>query len=362
MNNANAGSNGTVWDIVFHPKQPWLFSGGDDAQIIRWQLPQKGQVAKALQQWTEEKQGEAFGQVQTLALSPDGKVLASGHVDGKLRLWQADNGKLLRILQGHSQRIATRGLAFSPNGKQLASASYDNTVRLWDWHKGEVLQVLKGHNDDVHGVAYSPNGELLASSSADQSIILWNAKTGQPLRRLKGHKNMVFGLQFLPNNLLASASSDTTIRLWDTATVTGLALWQAQPKDQPLLYSGSNDGTVKRWQSDLPQQWLMDFPEEPTPNAISPDGKIIAVGFNNGSIRIYKLPENGNNPEQLFELADDKEDRIIRLAFNADGSSLAAGTIGGVAKVWSIHYANNSPFAKMKLKGVYANNSKKPLA
>ena len=43
-----------MWDIVFHPTQPWLFSGGEDGQIIRWALPQAGQAAKVLQQWQVE--------------------------------------------------------------------------------------------------------------------------------------------------------------------------------------------------------------------------------------------------------------------------------------------------------------------
>ncbi|SEB02177.1 WD40 repeat [Thiothrix caldifontis] len=340
------GQAGVVFDIVFHPTQPWLFSGGEDGQIIRWALPQAGQAAKVLQQWQVDG-----GAVNALALTPDGKVLASGHDDGKIRLWDSGeekekdtSPKLLRVLEGHSRMIATGwGLAFSPDGERLASASYDNTVRLWDWGKGSSLQVLAGHNGFAQGVAFSADGQTLASSSADQSIILWDAASGQALRRLKGHQNMVFGLQFLPDGLLASASSDNTIRLWDVATgitrrilqghtaaVTGLALWQEQAS--VLLYSASNDGTVKRWGGELPGQWLVGLPDEPASAAISPDDRIFVVGYADGKINLF----DSENYQLLHELSGEHK-RVMRLTFNSDGSRLASAGIDGVVKIWSVH-------------------------
>jgi WD40 repeat protein/energy-coupling factor transporter ATP-binding protein EcfA2 len=368
---SSSDSKGYVDALVVPLKQPWLFSGGEDGQIIRWALPHDGQPAKPLQQWSADAQGQAFGKVYALALTPDGKVLASGHDDGNIRLWEIKETpekrtppsllssgegknappKLLRVLEGHSRMIAEGfGLAFSPNGRQLASASYDNTVRLWDWEKGISLQVLTGHNGAAQGVVFSPDGQTLASSSDDQSIILWNVQTGQALRWLKGHRNTVFGLQFLPDGLLASASRDNTIRLWDvetgitqrilqghTATVAGLALWQAQGKAAAtLLYSSSNDGTVKRWRGDLPQQCLIGLPELDAgiSSSVSPDGKYVVVGLGNGRIQVYSLSSIGLKPALQQEFKNEHGDQVLRLAFNHDGSRLASSSSDKKAKIW----------------------------
>jgi WD40 repeat protein len=65
----------------------------------------------------------------SLALSPDGSVLAVGYQDGSVRLWNMDNGEQLAVLKGHEGRVMS--LAFSPDGTLLASGGTDGTVRLW---------------------------------------------------------------------------------------------------------------------------------------------------------------------------------------------------------------------------------------
>ncbi|MEZ5534613.1 MAG: hypothetical protein R3F02_03215 [Thiolinea sp.] len=365
-------SETSVYDIVFHPEQPWLFSAGADGQIIWWQLPQDGNEAVVLEQWAVDAAPWA------LALTPDGQTLASGHTDGGIRLWAVEglkhphpnpsNGEglkpgstekpprpqgegvggegegrqPLKTLTGHQHLIATRGLTFDPQGRWLASASYDDTVRIWDLQNGETLHVLQAHNSDVHGVAFSPNGKWLASSSADQSIILWNVESGRGIRRLKGHQNMIFGLKFINDQLLTSASSDNTVRLWDvetgvtrrvlqghTAGVGGLALYENN--GQSWLYSNSNDGTVKQWRADLPGQWLVDLPGEPASAAISPTGKLLALGYANGSLELYDLA--------TLELLDQTENvhssDINRLDFTNDGQFLASAG-GTSAKLWEV--------------------------
>ena len=380
---AKAGDTGAVFGIAFHPSQPWLYSGGKDGRIIRWQLPQDGQAAQPLQQWNVEA-----GDVNSLAVSPDGGVLASGHDDGGIRLWQADSGKLIRTLTGHQALIAAGfGLAFSPDGAWLASASYDQTAKLWDWRKGKkALQTLQGHTDNVLGLAFSPDSRQLATASQDHSIRLWDAQTGKAQRVLQGHRNNVFGLRFIPGpgaGWLASASDDTTIRLWDVASGTtlrilqghsagvgGLALGgapaglalkvaaQAAPAGKPApgpLFSASNDGSVKRWPLELPE--LLRLPSEPASTAIAPEGRHVVVGFADGSLRVYAL-ETGtvqslDPPGPLLRLAYEQTgahgSNVKRLVFDASGQHLASAGFDNLAKLW--RYAADG---SLKLEKTYA--------
>src|SRR5205807_126417 len=124
---------------------------------------------------------------------------------------------LLYTLEGHSGEV--NSIAWSPDGRILASVSDDHTIRLWDVQTGQLLHILEGHNAIIFSVAWSPDGEALASSSGsrDKTIRLWDRQTGQPLRTLEGHTGPINSLSFSwDSRLLASKSQDDTVRIWRT--------------------------------------------------------------------------------------------------------------------------------------------------
>src|SRR5438128_2612877 len=87
---------------------------------------------------TPVRSGGAWGD----ALSADGRLLASGSLDGTARLWEAPSGRLLATLQGHAG--AVWGVALSGDGRLLASGSTDGTARLWEAPSGQLLASLEG--------------------------------------------------------------------------------------------------------------------------------------------------------------------------------------------------------------------------
>jgi WD40 repeat protein len=115
-----------------------------------------------------------------------------------------------------------RRLAFSPNGRVLASSSLDGKVKLWDVVLGTEIRTVGESRSAFHAIAMAPDGNTLAMAeygSAPSDIVLWDLKASRVRSRLVGHLGGVSALEYSRNGrLLASASLDRTIRIWHTAT------------------------------------------------------------------------------------------------------------------------------------------------
>lgn len=162
-----------------------------------------------------------------LAFSPNSQILASSGGDGLIKLWNLKTGYLLRTLADplwnlESLREDTRGfiysvrhLSFNPQGDMVASAGWDKNIKLWNTNNGQLIRTLTGHKDAVNSVAFSPDGQILASGSNDMTIKLWEVNTGKEICTLKGHTGFINCVAFSPDDqVLASGSNDKTIKIW----------------------------------------------------------------------------------------------------------------------------------------------------
>jgi WD40 repeat protein/transcriptional regulator with XRE-family HTH domain len=208
------------------------------------------------------------GTAESVAFSPNGKLLATGSDDGMLRVFSlADPAKpkLLAVRRDSGDYVYT--IAFAPDGTTLAAASTDNYTRLWDVaDPSDPRQVatLGGLSSYAIGLAFTPNSNVLAVGSADKTVRLWNvADPARPARLgppLTGPAGYVWAVAFSPDGkTLAAGVTDGTVWLWNvadlahpslTATLTGPAGHVYSIAYSPgggQLAATSDDGTVHLW-------------------------------------------------------------------------------------------------------------------
>lgn len=159
------GHRDCVRDVVFDPNDKWLASAGDDGdRTIRVWNVDTGEELRTLTLQTDS--------VYCLAVSRDGKLLASGSVDGTVRIWDTSTWASVAVI---SLRTAVHGLSFSADGSRLASACADNTIRMLDLATFQEVAELHGHDSYVHRVAFSPDCTRLISASGDFTLKLWQS-------------------------------------------------------------------------------------------------------------------------------------------------------------------------------------------
>ena len=186
-----------------------VVTAGDRGQVIVWVLGNDQPVLVI-----NAHEGIVF----SAAYSPDGRSIVSASEDHSSKVWDAESGNLLNVLD-NDQLSEIYNARFSNDGTRIVTASQDRIARIWDAQTAQLLLKLEGHTDYVLTAAFSPDGNNLYTGSYDNTIRKWDAKTGESLQILAGHIGKVNDLDVSPDgNLLVSASSDTTVKVWDLNT------------------------------------------------------------------------------------------------------------------------------------------------
>ncbi len=322
----------------------------------------------------------------SLALSPDGTILASGNLDGTVQIWDAITGEELILLYKKMDKVKMlfhspdgqlhthepwekdnisrpTTLEFSPDGKLLVIGNMNSSIQVWNVTTSELVTSFTGHTSNVNRLAFSPDGNTLASGSTDGTVRFWNIKTKEPYQNgIAGHA-WVSKASFIKNNSkLASVSSEGIVTVWDlktsqkTTNKTKKTLevprfWnmyvslEFSPDGTNLLTQGLEDDSSKPNFDNFVLRFtdvntgldVKTFPESDG-RIFSPDGKTVA---GRGGNKIYLLNTETGEKNQIItsdhdEDSDERMPHVRAIIFSPDGKQIVSGTMGGKVQIWDV--------------------------
>ena len=155
--------------------------------------------------------------VRSLALAPDGKVVAAADWGTTVTLWDVVNARKIAVLNAHPPFLSYLG--FSTVGDEVVAGSTDGSLVVWDRGSGEVLGSFDGTGADAVAASVSPDAKTLAAATKDGAIRIWDLAARKELARFAGHGGAeVRALAFSKGgDTLASGGLDGTIRFWRLA-------------------------------------------------------------------------------------------------------------------------------------------------
>jgi WD40 repeat protein len=380
------GHKGMVFAVTFSPDGTRIASASHDGTVKLWDTA-TGKEIRTIQSDPKWAADLAAGKlvppavpVNSVAFSPDGKRLVTGHPFGKVMLWDAANGSELRKMTGDA--VSGRSVVFSPDGRHVA-AQWGTLVQIWDAADGKSLRVLGsfwpycvayspdgrflvsaggrsdekgregvhlfdlardskkdneprsfvGHTNTVMGAAFSPDGTRLATASWDGTLKIWNVADGKELLTLRGHVKPVTSVAFSPDGTrLASAGTDRTVRLWDAGT-----------GQEIRIYRGHTNNAFLPWHDELiggKEGFQGSFQNAVYSVAFSPDGTRLASASVDGTVKIWDAAPldilSGQQPRIIMDdlgFGDNQLPQVLARVISPDGKRIALGNRDGIVKV-----------------------------
>jgi len=298
--------------------------------------------------WREARRITAHNDsVSSLTFTPDGGRLASGSYDKTLRLWETPSGRLLRSFDAHTHPVSS--VSLSADGALMGSGSQEPMVRVWQASDGNLLLgpiELGKLGETCARVALSPDGSLL-TASVDQGLLrIFSIGDGRPIRTLRGHERYVGGVAFSHDGkLLASGGAEGTVRVWSvpdcrllsvlhrhSGAITSLAF----SRDGQMLVSADIGGTINFWRtSDWKLVRTIWYGNPVLGVALTPDSKLLAiVGSSDvkpaASLQVWRVSDAKRVQVVIRESAE-----ALCTAFSPDGKLLAAGCTDGTIRFFT---------------------------
>ena len=297
-----------VDDVAFSTDGRRFVSGSWDGRARIWDVA-SGRVQATI------PYGALY--VHAVAFSPDGRLVATGGNDrsGYVKIWNAQTGALVRTLDGHTDDVLS--VQFSRDGNRLLTASYDKTARLWDAETGREIRSFTGHNWWVWSAAFSPDESRIVTASQDGTAIVWSVDTAQPGPPFTGHTGPVYAAAFSPDGKsVVSGGYDNRLLIWQPD--------QVRPFDYPLVVAGGTNPP--------PQYRALEGHTGPVHTvAFSANGKLVLSGSNDNTLKLWDSASG-----KLIKSLRGHGGWVDSAVFSPDGHSVLSGSHDNGIKLWSI--------------------------
>ncbi len=350
-----------VWGLNYSPDGAFFVTGGGDYTAKVWDastLELKTSLGKANCASIQECGLFSSDTVNSVAISRDNKLIATGGEDNFVRLWDAQSGKLLvRFNDPHKHDKAVNDVTFSPDGTKIASASADRTVKVWDIASESLAMTITGHFDWVYSVAYSADGNSIYSASSDRTIREWDTLYGREKMRLVGHTSQVYDIAVsVDGKHLVSVGQDSSVRIWDISLTGAREDLTLDTGDKSYALAYSSDGAriatggagnaITIWDAKTGEvlgKLVTDGHQYGIEGLLwrNQDKEILSIGRDG---RFIQWDVTAGKPIRIFGQPFGKDDAIkahngkaiFGLTMTRDQSIAATGGDDGLVRVWDI--------------------------
>jgi WD40 repeat protein len=335
---------GQLLSLAISPDGKTLASGGRERGPFLWDAV----AGKAVDLDPPGPQQRTWW-LNGLAFAPDGRTLAVADSNGQVRVWDVATRRELHRHNDHIGGILN--VSLSPDGKQAATVGWDGTVRIWDVATGQAVRFWNA--DATASVNYTPDGRSLLTAGWGGTVRLWDAATGKEVRRFRDERGFARAAVSPDGRLVAASGKDlVSITLYETATgrpireLTGhtssLSLLTFSPDSRQLISAADmffvpggqllDDRSVRVWDVATGLQvHKIDSGRPQRGAAVSPDGRVVAVGV--------ELEEEKTKYLRFWDTVTGKELVERRMkdfgwpAFSPDGRYLATAKLDDIRVV-----------------------------